>query len=308
VITNLDPQSQIFLADLNQVEQRLNVAESQVTSGKSLNVASDDPDVVSDVLQLRSALAKNTQIQTNLGVAQTDAQVADDALSSSIQLLQTALTVGGQAVSTTMDATSRQTLATQVEALQEQLVSFSQTQSGDHYVFSGDQDTQPCYQIDLASPTGVDELITPSATKQVEDPAGGAFPASQTAQQIFDDQNDDGSPAPDNAFAALNNLRLALTNNDVSGIESAISSVQLASDHLNECQGFYGAVEDRIQNGLTFSGQYNVQLQTELSQKQDADVSSAALELSQGTVQLQAAFDMEGRVPRTTLFDYLTSS
>jgi flagellin-like hook-associated protein FlgL len=48
-------------------------------------------------------------------------------------------------------------------------------------------------------------------------------------------------------------------------------------------------------------------LRTEISQKEDSDVAAAALELSEGTTQLQAAFQAEAKIPRTTLFDYLTS-
>ncbi len=99
-------------------------------------------------------------------------------------------------------------------------MSYSQTQVQGRYVFSGDQEGSPTYQLDLLPPTdsvpvdpslpvdpatlrGVTQLANPSATRQVEDPAGGSFAVSQTAQQIFDDNNADGSPATDNVFRLL---------------------------------------------------------------------------------------------------------
>jgi flagellin-like hook-associated protein FlgL len=188
------------------------------------------------------------------------------------------------------------------------MVSYSQTQSGGRYVFSGDAETQPTYQLDLSSANGVDQLITPTATRQVEDPAGGSFPVSETAQQIFDDRNADGSYASDNVFAALTNLYNGLQNNDVNAITASTDSLKAASDHLNVCLAFYGNVQDRIQNATTFAGNYNVQLQTQLSQLQDADIAAASLELTQGTTALQAAFAGEAKIPQTTLFDYLTST
>jgi flagellar hook-associated protein 3 FlgL len=130
VITNLDSQSQLFLANANRLQQQLASAQEQLSSGKRLNVASDAPDVVSDLLRLRSILARNSQIQTNLGVEQTATAAADNALSSSIRLLDRALTLGVQGSTGTTDASGRTGLANEVQALQQQLVNYSQTQSG----------------------------------------------------------------------------------------------------------------------------------------------------------------------------------
>ena len=122
---------------------------------------------------------------------------------------------------------------------------------------------------------------------------------------LFDARNDDGTPADNNVFAALNNLRLALTNNDTDGINAAVQSVQLASNQLNTAQAFYGSVENRIQDATSYANSFDLQLKTELSQKVDADVTSAAMTLNQGTIQLQAAFQMEAKMPHTSLFDYI---
>lgn len=305
MITNLDAASQLFLSNLDRAQQRVAEAQRQITSGKRVNVASDDPDVVSELLRLHLALDRNTQIQSNLATAQAAANGADAALGASLQLLDRALTLGAQGASGTQTAAGRQSIAGEIETLQEQLLSFSLTQSGGRYIFSGDQDGEPAYQLNLDNPNGVERLLTVPATRLVENPAGGAFVPSKTAQDIFDHRNIDDTLAPDNAFAALNNLRIALLADDTTAINSAVNSVKQASAWLNSCQSFYGAVENRIQAATTFTNQYAVQLQTELSQKEDADIVAASLELSQGNLQIQASLQMKGSVPRTTLFDFL---
>ena len=56
----------------------------------------------------------------------------------------------------------------------------------------------------------------------------------------------------------------------------------------------------------TIEGQrYDVQIQTQLSQKQDADITAAALTVTQGNTQLQAAFQMQAKMPHSTLFDFI---
>jgi flagellar hook-associated protein 3 FlgL len=318
MISNLSPQSQNFLADIDRVQQTVAQASEQVSSGLKINVASDAPDVISQLLQLRSNLQRNTQITTNLGMAKTDADVSESSLSSATQLMDQAVTLAAQGATSTMTASDRQNLAGEVQAVESQMLATSQTQSGGRYVFSGDQQTQPTYQLDLNNTNvppngngtgtgyGVDRLMTPSNTRVVEDPAGGTFAVSMTAQQIFDDRNPNGSAAADNVFSAIDGLRTALLNNNQNAITAATTSLSAASDHLNQCLAFYGTTQDRIQAATSFASSYDVQLRTQISQVEDADVAAASLELSQGTTHIQAAFQMEANIPRSTLFDFLS--
>ena len=305
MMTNLNPSSEIFLANMERVQRQVAVAEQQASSGKKVNVASDAPDQIGAILQLRANLARNTQIKSNLGLATADANTADNALNSATKLMDRAVTLGAQGASSTLDASGRQNLALEVQSLQDQMLAISHTTVQGRYIFSGDQGSGPAYGSDPTAANGVLRLSTASATLRVEDPSGGSFVAGQTAQSIFDSRNTDDSLAPDNVFAALNSLRVALQNNNTGGITSAVGAMQQASGRLSGSQAFYGTVQNRIQDAANFASQYGVQLQAEMSQKEDADITSAALVMNQGAIQLQAAFQMQAKMPHTTLFDFL---
>lgn len=308
MISNLSAQTQQFLADINNIEQQINVANQQVSSGLKIQVASDDPDAISELLQLRSSLQMNQQVTNNLTLATSDANVAENSLNEATQLMDTAISVAAEGATSTSTASTRQQLAGQVEVILQQMVSYANTQSGQNYVFGGDADTTAPYQFDLSSPNGVDQLTTAAATRQVQNPAGGSFPVSQTAQQIFDDRNSDGSYANDNVFASLTNLYNALMNNDQTAITNSTTQLQAASNHLNDSLAFYGTVQDQIQDATNDASTYNTQLQTQIGNLEDADVTAASLELSEGTTQLQAAYEVEAKMPQTTLFDYLPTT
>jgi flagellar hook-associated protein 3 FlgL len=308
MIPYLNAQSQQFLTAINNTQQQINTATEQVSSGLAVQVASDQPDVVSELLQLRTNLQMNTTITSNLSSATTDNNVAQSSLTQANTLLQTAIGIAAQGATGTATASTRQELAGQVEAILQQMVSCANTQSGLVYVFGGDAASDPPYQLDLSSGNGVDQLTTAAASQQVQNPAGGSFPVSQTAQQIFDDRNSDGSYASDNVFAALTDLYNGLMNNDQTTVENSTTALQAASDHLNESLAFYGTVQDELQNASNFASSYNTQLQTQIGQLEDADVTAASLELSEGTTQLQASFEAEARMPQTTLFSYLSNS
>jgi flagellar hook-associated protein 3 FlgL len=305
VISSLDPSDQIFLAGVNQIQQRISTANRQLTSGLKVTVASDAPDQIDSLLQLRADQAQNTQIQSNLGMEQTDAQAADGALGSAIQLMDSATQLAAEGANTTETATSLQTLAQQAASLQTEMVSISQTQVQGQYIFSGDLDQAPSYQLDLSATDGVDQLSNAASTQQIQDPERGTFSPSMTAQQIFASQNPDGTDAGGNVFAALNNLRVALLNNDQAGITTAQSEISQASTQLNTAQSFYGNVENTITNATNYATTYDTQLTTQIGGIQDADATSAALQLTESTTQLQAAFEAQGKMPTSSLFDYL---
>lgn len=303
--TNLDPAAQLFLANVGRIQQRLNQASEEVSSGKKINQASDAPDQVEDLLQLRANQQHNQQIQSNLKLAETNTEAADGALGSSIQLMDQAVQLGTEGANSAASGTDMTTLSQQVGTILSEVVSYSQTVVDGQYIFSGDQSQYPTYEIDAAAPDGVAQVSDALATQQMENPAGGSFPAALTAQQIFDERNADGTTASGNVFAALSGLESALASGDAVSVEQAINSVKTASAYLNQEQAFYGQAENRIQNAQSFSTNYDTQLQTEISGIQDADIASAATQLTESQTQLQASFEMEAEMPHKSLFDYL---
>ena len=305
MINGLNPSNQQFVDSVNNLETRLQNVEVQASSGLRVNQASDAPQEVGDIFQTRSTLSQLTQTQQNLTTVQAQVNAADSSLQTSIQVLQQATTIATQAASSTTTPTQQLQMATQVQALLSQLVSLSRTQIGGVYIFSGDQPNSPSYQLDASSATGVDRLITPQATQQIADPTGVTFQIAETAQDLFDKRDGSDNPAPENVFAAVNSLQVALQNNDQNGITQALGAIQTASSYLNQQLGFYGAAENRISSALDLAQKFQVQDQTQLSNLQDADLPTVATELTQLNTGLSAAMAAQARRPTSTLFDYL---
>jgi flagellar hook-associated protein 3 FlgL len=299
MITSLDPVSELFLANVTRIQDRIAEASRQVSSGRKIAQPSDAPDQIDGLLQLRADRERNQQIQANLSLELTRVQTADGALSSAIKLMDRARTLGAQGASATATSSGRQAMADEVQSLLDEMISCSRTAVQGRFIFSGDADTVPPYQADAASPNGVDRLVTAASTRLVQDPAGGSFPAGKTAQEIFD------APGASNVFGALNSLRGALLAGDATWIAQATASVDTASLQLNSAQAFYGAVQGRLSDAQAFAERYDTQLQAQLGQMQDADVVAAALTLTQSNTQLQAAFQMRAAMPHKSLFDFI---
>lgn len=305
MIQGIGTITQEFLANFQTLNQQLQATQEQVSSGRSINQPSDNPGELGDVLQLESDVGKINQVSQNLGQVTNQVNTAESALESTTTLLEQITSLGEQGASSTVTASQRSGLSQQVEQGLQQLVSLSQTQYEGEYVFSGDNATQASYQLDLSSPKGVDQLITAPSTRLIQDASGTTFAVSQTAQQIFDDQNPDGSPATDNIFAAVNSLRVALANNDQTGIANALTSLQAAQNHLSGSLQFYGGVQDQLSNATSVAQKFQLQYQTSLTQDTSTNMAQAAVALTQEQVAMQAALQSEASIPKTTLFDLL---
>ena len=68
MITNLDPASELFLANVGRIQERLAEANRQVSSGKRVTDPADAPDQIDSILQLRANREQNSQIRSNLAV------------------------------------------------------------------------------------------------------------------------------------------------------------------------------------------------------------------------------------------------
>jgi flagellar hook-associated protein 3 FlgL len=305
MISALTPAGLQFVSSVNSLQGRLNKVQNELSSGLAVTQPSDAPDQVSAILQLHANIQHNQQVQSNLNSINGEVTTADQSLSSAITLLDQVQSLATEGVGLNQTQATRTTLAAQVQDVMQQMVSLSQTQVSGSYIFSGDADQSPSYQFDANSPTGVDRLQVSSSTRQIEDATGNTFSAGLSANQIFDVRDSSDKPTIGNVFAAMNAVRVALLNNDATGIQSGAAAVTGASTYLNQQQGFYGTVENRITSALSAASSTGLSYQTDLSNRQDADETTSILQMQQYSTDLQAALASEAKMPQTSLFSLL---
>ncbi len=308
MIQNMSAIDQQFLANLGLLQQQMANTQNQMSSGQRINKPSDDPAGTADVLELESQLGQVNQTISNLSQVTGQVNTAESALESATQLMDQITSLGTQGANSTTTASARANLAQQVQESLSQMLSLSQTQYNGSYVFSGDNDTQPSYQLDPSSPTGVDRLMQSTSTRVIQDATGVTFSDAKSAQDIFDHRNPDDSVASDNVFAAITSLQTALANNDTTGITNALQSMQTASAYLSNQLAYYGGVQDQIQNATTVAQKFQLQYQTSISTEKSANIAQDATDMTQEQATLQASLQAEASLPKTTLFDLMSSN
>jgi len=301
---SINPNSEIFLSNLQQIQNRIGTAERQLSSGLRVSVASDDPDQISSILQLRAQIAGVEQTQENLSNVTPQVESGENAIQQAIQVLDTATSLATEASGSTSNASQRQDEIPQVQGILQQLVSLSQTAVNGQYIFSGDLSGQPQYTL-AANGSSVEQMTQPGPAGQIQDANGLPISIGLTAQQIFDDQDASGNPTAASAFAAVTGFLTALQNNDGPGILTAVTDIQTASAHLNDESSFYGAAQNNLIAAGNSASQTLIQLQQQLSNEQDADAAQSSLDLTMATTDEQAAMSAQAMLKPQSLFDYL---
>lgn len=295
-----------FLNDIANLQQEETQTQRELSSGYRINDASDSPSQTPELVELGSTLAAVQAYQSNLANVQTEATTADQAIGQSITLLESAETLAGEGANSDTTATAQQTLAAQVQAIQQQVVSIANTTVNGNAIFGGDQDQSPPYQFDATNlTTGVDTLTAQTSTRAIVNPQGQTVYQPLTAQQIFDPTDDLGNPTATNAFAALESLYTALQANDQTGIATALTSLQTASAYVGQQQAYYGAAEQRLTGEQNNSADRITSLQAQIGSIRDTNMAQAATDLTQEQTDQSAAMGAEAEMSSKTLFDYL---
>lgn len=144
-----------FLANLENIENRLAKENNEISSGIRVNQPSDDPGVIASILDTQSQIDQVTQVQKNLNLANVTAQTADGALQNASSLLDQLVSIASQGSSSTTNATAESALALQVKNIQQELVSVANTSINGQYIFGGDRPGIAPYAFDMEAPSGV---------------------------------------------------------------------------------------------------------------------------------------------------------
>ena len=122
---------------------RMDRYQSQLATGKKIQVPSDDPVVAARALKLRTDVAEIEQYKRNLKDAQSWMDMTEDALAKIGDVLQNVrvLTVDGANGTKTPEDTQK--ISVEVKQLREQLIQIGNSTYAGRYIFSGFQTDKP---------------------------------------------------------------------------------------------------------------------------------------------------------------------
>ena len=300
MISSLQPGSQQFLDNLNKLGESMSRAQQRISTGRRISQVSDDPGAIPNLLEARASLVSNQQTLANLGRVKTEVDSAEQDLQTAVSLFDKVQTLGAQGNTDILTAAGRTALADELDSILQQFVGLAGSSVEGRYIFSGDTDQQAPYTYTPGQANPVSAYLGAASTRLVQHPNGTTFSVALTAQQIFD-----STDPTTNVFASIQALSAALRANDSPAVSAAADGLTKVGQHLNSQLAFYGRTQNKVADAAEFGKTLQLQLQTQISNVEDADLTQAILELTQGQTQQQAALQSRAMLPRTTLFDYL---
>src|SRR5271170_5862720 len=119
---NPDPYPDL-LAAVSETQQQIQTDEQEIASGQSVNLPSDNPAAAALLIQNADQSSQADQFQRSIGSIQGEIQNADSALNSVTTALQQAISLGVEGANGTVNSSDRAALASQVQGIQNQLLS-----------------------------------------------------------------------------------------------------------------------------------------------------------------------------------------
>lgn len=170
------------LDSLEALEAAMSTTQEQLSTGKSILTAADNPTGMAQVNQFNMELSASQQYVTNGNLASGNLNLENQALTDATNLLQSARDLAVEANNASLSATQRQDIATQLGQQLQQLVAIgNRTDGSGNYLFAGyASGTQPFVQ-NASSVT----YVGAEQVSQVQISANQRVSAGDTGSSVF---------------------------------------------------------------------------------------------------------------------------
>jgi len=288
-----------MLAAIQQSESNLQTALQQVSTGKSVNVPSDNPAASADMVQNTIDTADVDQYTKNVSSVLTTLQSADSALSSVVSSLTQAVSMGTQGANGTNSAANQQAIATQVQGILSSVVSQANLSYQGAYLFAGTASTTVPYTADSTSASGY-TYAGNSGVNSVQVGDQLSVQVNLPGSQIFFNSSA-------NVLGSLSSLVTALQSGDTTAIGTATNAVSSALSYVSQQRVVYGNAESQLNSQETYLQQETVNLSAQATSLVGVDMAQAATNLSQAETDNNAALAAAAKVVPNTLLNYLST-
>ncbi len=302
--------SENLISHLHSLSRRQIDLQNQIASGQRVHNASDDPFAAQQVLQLRDHSAANGQYQKNI---QTHHEFAD-VTHGLMRNLQKVLDRAQEIAFSVDDIDSPQDLqsyATEIDQLLKHAVQISNAQHRGDFLLGGTRTNTAPFTVVLDAAGSITSVQFEGSTNTAESEiASGVLVSSRVPGANSTGAGERGllmdTRSGADLFGHLIALRDQLAAGDVTTIHSTTRD-QLKADEENLLfhMADNGALQARLEGSLNAAKDEKLALETEISNRADADLPETIVRLNQQQTTYQAALQSAGSMMDLSLLTYL---
>lgn len=285
--------AQTTIRNIQRNLERMERTQDQITSGRRITKPSDDPIGTTQALMLRTQIAEMDQQARNIDSGLTWLTAADISLAGLGDVLGRARELALRGANSTLDATDRATLASEVEQLIHQAVTIGNAANGGQSLFAGFQTRSAPFQA-VGSPVTAVTYSGDSGQIAREVGRGTTIVVNVPGDVVFNP-----------AFAALIDLQNRLRANDPVGAGQAVTGLDGALENVLETRAVLGAKTSHLEVAQERLAGLKLNLQKLLSTREDLDLAEAVTRFSTEETVYRASLAAAGKALPPSLLDYL---
>jgi flagellar hook-associated protein 3 FlgL len=274
----------------------LKKTEEKVSSGKNFNRPSDDPVAMVSSLNFQTALSRVEQYKQNIETGNLWLSSSETAISQASDLANQAQQIAAQMGNGTQTGAARTQAAEEVGQLLDQAISLGNTQVAGKYIFAGYRTgTAPFSKTTVG---GVETVTYNGDTNdfQIQIGTNEQLTVGKNGQTVFVDSN---------LFTALENLKQAITNNDLPSIQQQATILQGTEDSLQTQLADVGIRQNRLTDKQNLLAQWSNNIQDQISNLENVDYNQAILELQQKQTAYQIALESAAKITQINWLNFL---
>jgi flagellar hook-associated protein 3 FlgL len=263
------------IARQSKLADQLERLQVQISSGKRLQRASDDPVAARRIATIGKTQASAATWAANVKTAESRVAQADTALGSVGNLLVRARELTLSAASSTTNPADRASIAAELAGIADEIDGFAATR---------DANGEP--------------LFAAGSARQVRFDADVSFAPVPSAGDVF-------VMGGNSLSTGLRDAAAAVASGDQAAIDSALTALSDGVSHVADQRGAMGLSAGRLERIGDSLKARGIELSDERSAVEDTDLSVAIAQLNAQDITLQAAQAAFARINRQTLFDIL---
>jgi flagellar hook-associated protein 3 FlgL len=283
------------LRSINTAAEQLAQAQHQVSSGRRMLVASDDPLSTQLAVGEHATLGNLDAYTRSASSAAARLAAADNVMTAIIDKITSAIVAGTSARGSEIDPDARAAVVQQIRGLRDSLAGdFNQKFNGSA-LFAGTATDQEAFTF--SGGAWIYNGNADTAQLQVEQ--------GRLVSVTFDGNAIAQGADADNMFTVLDDLATAVASGDNNAIGVAIDGLERAFDRATQAQGRLGADERGVDEAVARLSVFRVSSETRRSNLEDANMAEAMTRLSQAETAYRAALGAVSSAERLSLLDYL---
>lgn len=289
--------TQDILADLYTAQNQEDITLQQLSTGQLINMPSDNPAGAAEMVQNQNQQAQTDQFLQNTSSVEGLLQTADSTLSTVVEAVNQAISLGTQGANGTNSGANLQAIAEQVEGIRNQVLQAANTSYQGNYIFAGTATNTTPFTLNSSAPDGVTyNGNTDVNTVQIAE--GNSVQVNVPGSQIFQGTGGD-------VFGALQQLITALQSGNTTAVGTATTQLGTSLNYLSQQRVFYGNVVDQLNSNQNYLQQEQVNLQSEANSVDGVNMAQAATNLTQAQTTQSAALAALAKVIPQNLLQYL---